>query len=183
MDARDGALLETSDRLDQFAWELGNRINEIHRAGYGSNGDTGYDLFTMTTQNRAAREININQELVEDPTLVGAAGSALVGSGDNTNVMAMLETENENVGGLGGPPRAVLGDTIGRYGSLAKRSISTAEAETVARDYLIGMRDSASGVSVDEELIELTKAQRAFEAMSKVADTTNQMLETILNLR
>lgn len=183
MDARDGALLETSDRLDQFAWELGNRINQIHRAGYGSNGDTGYDLFTMTTQNRAAREININQDLVEDPTLVGAAGSALVGSGDNTNVMAMLETENENVGGLGGPPRAVLGDTIGRYGSLAKRSLSTAEAETVARDYLIGMRDSASGVSVDEELIELTKAQRAFEAMSKVADTTNQMLETILNLR
>lgn len=183
MDARDGALLESSERLDEFAWELGKRINEVHSGGYGINGDTDLDVFTMTTKHRAAREININQALVVDPTLVGAAGSQLVGSGDNTNIMAMLETENENLGNMGGPPRAVLGDAIGRYGSLAKRSLSTAEAESVARDYLIGMRDSASGVSVDEELIELTKAQRAFEAMSKVADTTNQMLETILNLR
>lgn len=181
--AREGALKRAADDLDAFAYELGNSINALHRAGFGLDGSTGNDLFDVGAQAGAARAITVNELVINDPERVAAAKTLTLGSGDNSNLMDMLATENQVLGPLSGPPRAILGDLIGRYGAVTKRAISTADAEAVARDFLVGLRESTAGVSVDEELIEITKAQRAFEAMGKVVDTTSKMLESLLNLR
>ena len=42
---RDGDLQDEIDRLDSFAINFVDLVNEIHRAGYGANGQTGLDFF------------------------------------------------------------------------------------------------------------------------------------------
>jgi len=42
------------------------------------------------------------------------------------------------------------------------------------------LRESNSGVSLDEELINLMKYQKAFEGAARVINTATQMLDTIL---
>jgi flagellar hook-associated protein 1 FlgK len=48
---------------------------------------------------------------------------------------------------------------------------------------VLQLRDSASGVSIDEELIALQKAQRGYEAISRVIQTTSDMFDTLLQLK
>ena len=48
---------------------------------------------------------------------------------------------------------------------------------------LLRQRDSVSGVSLDEEMTDLIKFQRAFEASAKLITTIDEMLETVLSLK
>jgi flagellar hook-associated protein 1 FlgK len=43
-------------------------------------------------------------------------------------------------------------------------------------------RDSATGVNLDEELADLIKFQRSYEASARVMTTLNQTLTTIINM-
>ena len=48
---------------------------------------------------------------------------------------------------------------------------------------LLGQRDAVSGVSIDEEMTDLIKFQRAFEASAKLITTVDEMLQTVLDLK
>ena len=43
-------------------------------------------------------------------------------------------------------------------------------------------RNSISGVSLDEEMADLTKFQKAFAASARLVSTVDDMLNTIVNL-
>jgi flagellar hook-associated protein 1 FlgK len=44
-------------------------------------------------------------------------------------------------------------------------------------------RDSVSGVSLDEEMTDMMKYQKAYEASAHLITTLDQMLETVLTMK
>ncbi|NJN39700.1 MAG: flagellar hook-associated protein FlgK, partial [Gammaproteobacteria bacterium] len=44
-------------------------------------------------------------------------------------------------------------------------------------------RDSISGVSLDEEMTDLLRFQRAFQASAKLISTVDEMLEIVMSLK
>ncbi len=44
-------------------------------------------------------------------------------------------------------------------------------------------RDSVSGVSLDEEMTNLTKYQQAYQASARLINTVDQLLDTVLSLK
>jgi flagellar hook-associated protein 1 FlgK len=80
-------------------------------------------------------------------------------------------------------PFAGLAKITSDFGAAASSATALADHDAGMRDNLVQLRESVTGVSVDEELIELQKAQKAFEAISKVIQTSSEMFDTLLALK
>ena len=48
---------------------------------------------------------------------------------------------------------------------------------------LLKQRDSYSGVSLDEEMTDLTRFQKAFSASAKLITTVDEMLDTVIGMK
>ena len=67
---------------------------------------------------------------------------------------------------------------MGNEVAQSKRQESTAQVLT---DNLKDRRDSISGVSLDEEMTNIIRFQRAYQASARALSTTDEMLDTLIN--
>jgi flagellar hook-associated protein 1 FlgK len=93
---------------------------------------------------------------------------------------------------LAGQPQAALGgQTFSEdYGQIVTglgQALASVNGQVADQSIVAGMlqrqRESVSGVSLDEEVTNLTKFQRAFEASSRVVTTIDELLETVINMK
>lgn len=182
LDARDGALRTALDSLDTLAFDFTNAINAVHTTGFGLDGASGRNLFTpAASASGAASSMAVNPVIQADPTLVGAAASAATVPGDASRLLALIGTESTPMSG-GTDAGGTLATIISTFGNSARRAKSTSEQDKALLTNLSTQRESVSGVSIDEEMISLTKSQRAYEAVSKVIVAANDMLDTLMSL-
>ncbi|MBE7414814.1 MAG: flagellar hook-associated protein FlgK [Deltaproteobacteria bacterium] len=137
------------------------------------------DKFTVSATERAARDFSV---AVTDPDQIAASSTSAGVPGDNTNATALAGLRD--AGTING---ASFGNFYNRVvtdlGTSASNAKARAEAQKIYMSELRAARDSVSGVSIEEEAINLVKLQRAYEAAAKVMSTVDQMLETLLSIR
>lgn len=180
--ARDGGLRDALDALDALAFEFAEEMNAVHGNGFGLDGTTGQAMFDAGAQEGAAGRIVVDAQLLDDPRLLAASATAGGTPGDNENMLLLLGVESTDLPS-GERPIDALNDLVTGLGAAASRARAEATQEGALRAHLEDLRAGTEGVSVDEEMIELQKSQRAFEAVSKVITTTDQMLNTLMELR
>lgn len=179
-EARDVDLSKAAGALDQFAFDLAGAVNALHTTGYGADGQTGRALFqTTATAAGAAHALKLDPAVAGDPAAL--AGTANPGSlpGGNDLALQLAALASQPLGGASTP--AVALSSIAANLGLAKQA---SDAEVSLREGTLGqataLRDTASGVSIDEEMVNLTRYQRAYEASLRVLSTTNDLLEGLL---
>lgn len=159
-------------RLDTFAENLMEKVNDIHSAGYGLDGSTGNDFFTGTS----ASDIAVNQDIVDDTDRIAASGTAEGVPGDNSNAIAVANLRNEST--IGDYYNSLVTD-VGT--ELQKATINfDHQSEMVA--HLDNYRESISGVSIDEEMVKLIQYQHAYDAAAKLIVVADEMLGTVINM-
>jgi flagellar hook-associated protein 1 FlgK len=182
--ARDQGLGTAVTRLDDMAFELANSVNLAHQAGYGLDGITGRNLFEVgATPDDAAERLTLTAAVANDSRTLATAASAASLPGDATALRAMLATERQAMGSSGLDPISTLGDITAQFGSTTAAARAEADQDGGLLSNLQSMRESTSGVSIDEELLAMQKAQRAYEAVAKVIQTSSEMLTTLMNIR
>lgn len=183
LSARDGALRTAEASIDQLAFDLMGSMNAVHSAGYALDGTTGHLLFTgSATAAGASLALGVDPALTADVSLFAAASSAATVPGDATNLQALINTERVPLS-TGLDVGATVARITSQYGTAASSAQAASEADATVLNHATSLRQSVSGVSVDEELIDMQRAQRAYEAISKVIKAADSMLETLMSLR
>ena len=182
LDARDGALLTAQTSLDTLAFDWATAVNTQHRAGFGLDNVGNRDLFSLTaTASGAAGSLLVQAAVRADPRQLAAA-SAANAPGDASNLFAIVQTESTALSSgqdiFDGIAAAIAG-----YGSAVETARTSSARDGAVKGQLLSLRESTSGVSMDEELVALTTAQRGYEAIMKVLKTTDEMLQTLMDLK
>jgi flagellar hook-associated protein 1 FlgK len=192
--SRDNTIPGYLAKLDELAYNISYQINTQHAAGWNLNNATGIAFFTPPATLPPP---------APGATYAGYSSMITVGI-TTTNEVAAADT-NPSTGGIGNNRNALLlanvaytevafsggatATTSAFYNSLVSavgvevqstKNLST-QNEAFIRQ-LNNLRDSNSGVSLDEELTNLIKYQKAFEGASKVISTVSQMMDTLLGM-
>jgi flagellar hook-associated protein 1 FlgK len=184
LEARDQTINEFRADVDKLAYSLATAVNRGHEAGFDAYGAKGAAFFSLPAEVRhAAENIRLGAEVADDANRV-AAGSIQGAPGDNriANYIAGLQYEKIANGGS-----STLDDhydaMVGRVGVVSRRASSAFEAQKGIVKQLGNIRESVSGVSLDEETTRMIEFQKAFEASARVIKTADEMFDTILNLK
>jgi flagellar hook-associated protein 1 FlgK len=180
---RDVDTVEMQSDLDELAFHVAGQINGVHAQGFGLDGAGGRNLFSVSSGVAgAAASLQVDADMQGQPDRVGASGSAAALPGDGTQAMLLARLAETPIAALGDlDPGQAYGRLVGRVGERradAASTLSTREAMTAQVEVI---RQSITGVSLDEEMVSLSKYQRAFEAASRVFTTADRLLEDLIN--
>lgn len=176
LSARDGAVQSLRDSLDTFTEQLVTSVN----AAYNPSSTAGADFFDPA--GLTAGTIALQSGLTGATLVTGSSGAA----GDNSIAIAVAELATHTFStGSGDLIDGTLGQFYSRSVSDLAQALSTATARAEDQDKIQQLvrnqRDTVSGVSLDEEMADLVKFQRAFQASSRVFSIVDELLETIVN--
>jgi flagellar hook-associated protein 1 len=147
--------------LDTIASSLATTVN-------GTYGGT----FFETGPGSAAATLRVEASLGADPGLV-VAGSGASGSRD----IALAVSRLRDHGAVDGAYRAFVAE-LGSDVREASRQEANAQVLT---DAVENRRQSVSGVSMDEEMSNLVRFQRSYQASSRAMSTMDEMLDVLIN--
>lgn len=181
-EARDADIPSLKDKLDQFAFDLANTVNTVHAAGFGLDGGTGRDLFTPPAAVAgAAYGFKVDPAIAGQPNMLAASTTAADLPGGNDTALAIAKLADAALGAFGGNPAEAFAQILGDVG--VKKT--AADADLTLRDATLtqanSLLESSSGVSLDEEMVNLTRYQRAFEASMRVVKVADELLAEIVN--
>jgi flagellar hook-associated protein 1 FlgK len=167
--------------IDRLVEAIYTRVNEVHSTGYGIDNSTGNSFFSLIDLNKGivATNIKLNDEIAENPEKI-AAGGTVDSPGDGSNALKISRVGEEFLIDNSFTVKDYWRSQVGALGITSQRANWISGNQKVLVDALTKRRESISGVSLDEEMINMIKYQNAFSAASRVLTVMDEMLSIII---
>jgi flagellar hook-associated protein 1 len=187
-------------RLDTLADTIFTQVNNLHTSGYDLNGNTGEDFFTGTDTNLDglidAGTFAVNDSLYDqsnplasNPRLVAAAATRFSAGPppvpnpeDGAIALQIAALASATPAALNSMHfHEFIPDAMASIGARLETAITLAEEGNAIKNTLMDAIQEETGVNLDEELMDMLSAQRAYQAAARLFNTIDGMLETIIN--
>jgi flagellar hook-associated protein 1 FlgK len=180
LEARDVTIPDYLSKLDNLAEGIITEVNDLHKAGLGLNDVSvaGRNFFAGTTATNMAVDVD-----VDDVNNIAAAGSSDGLPGGNSNAIEIANLQNA---------LKMNSDTAtfdDYYNSLVSDVGSGVQKATVNFDHQSSMvthldnyRESVSGVSLDEEMVNLIKFQHGYNAAARLISVADELLDRVISM-
>jgi flagellar hook-associated protein 1 FlgK len=128
-----------------------------------------------------ARDIAVSDAIRTQPALLAAAKNGE--PADNQTARAIADLEGKPLAGLAGRSlKDSYEQVVNETATTAATAKNNVEATTVVKQTLESQREALSGVSLDEEAVNLIRQQRAFQGAARLITVVNEMMDTVLNM-
>lgn len=186
LEVRNGDLPTYYEDVEDLTTTLAERINEQHRQGYGlddpADSPPQRDFYIYDP---GSRVLSVNPALDPDAggdvaKVAAAATPGVAGDGSVALAIAGLEDALTMGGGkvsFGGFYQQIIADV----GTNARQAAHMVQVHEATLQQYTNNKDSISGVSIDEEMVNLMRYQRAYEAAARLTTAIDEMLDTLIN--
>jgi len=172
-------MLETTATGDTFSF-----VSDDTQAGDTSDFLLSMGLntfYTFDPRLGPAASIEVSPNIMNNVGLIAAGRSTA--PGDNSNALALAQLRNARVMGINNSAtmEEFFQTTLVSLGFTTRQAIDRQEIQTGVVSGIANLRDSISGVSLDEEAVNIIAAQQAYEASARFIAAVSEVLDILLN--
>ena len=173
------------NQLDTLAYNLIEKVNAQHRAGFGLDGASNRNFFVPASSVDTALNMSLDTAIT-DPVngldRIAAASSATGIPGDGSNALLIAQLQNDPTGVGSSTFNDFYNSIISQLGVFTEEESSKRDNQDFLLNQLYNFRDAVSGVSLDEEAAKLISYENAFNAASQVIKVMNDIYETLIDM-
>jgi flagellar hook-associated protein 1 FlgK len=164
-------------QLDSVLRNIFEQVNSLHSQGYTTTNppETGINFFS----NYENGYLEINKEILSDVNKIAVSGDGTDGNNSVAKSIAALKTKKLSDG-------LTISDNYSNLvSSIAYEKVlqdQNSESFDLVVSQLQEQKSNYSGVSLDEEMTDVIKFQRSYEASAKLINIADEMLQTLLNM-
>jgi len=168
---------EYQGKLDNIVNTLMSNVNSLHKTGTDISNPTqgGLDFFDGYVQGL----LSINSAILSDPRKIAVSSDGTSGNGDVANKIADLMNAKIVDGATFQESYSNLVSQIANE-KTAQENIG--DASTLAIQQMEQVKSSTSGVSIDEEMTNMIRYQRSYDASAKLIKTADELLQTLIGM-
>lgn len=191
------------DDLDTLANNFAGVLNQIQTGDPNGDGTTPMAMDNVTKQLIVSTEllyttsdgspaitagnITVNSNVLSDPYLVAVARLAdptdTNAVGNNSNMTLVLDSRTKSYAGISDSTfEGYLSSKVSEIGSQIKTIDTNKDDQGLVLDQIKSNLKAKTGVNLDEELVDLVKYQRAYQASARVFSICNDLLDVLVNL-
>lgn len=174
-------LTGTLGDLDQFANELRSQVNLMHQSGIAADGSTGNRFFNDSATAPGAKFIDLDAAVLASASKISAGTTGASGDGSLALSLSGLRDAkfsalgNQTIGGFFGD----LITSIGSQVASAKNKVSTAYSMS---EQVEQQMQEVSGVNIDDEMANMLRFQRSYQAAAKVLNIMDQTVGELIDM-
>lgn len=161
-------------RLDTLANELVSAVNAVHQTGYGLDGNTGYRLL----EGSDALTIRVSEDVADINHLAAGVTSA---PGDGNKALEIARLRQVPLAGL---DNKTIPDyytaLVAELGEHTRSASIGQENQKIILQNLQAEREAVSGVNMDEELSNLLRYQRSYQAAAQLVSVMDAAIADML---
>lgn len=146
----------------------------------GVLGALGVNAFFSGTD---ASDIRVRSDLVSQPTMLTAGRYVNNELIENATALDIVQLQSKSLTSLGGvSPTEFWRQSVQELAGSSAQAGTSAEAARMVREAIQAQRDAVSGVSIDEESINLLQFQRQYQAAARVISVVDELTQQLINL-
>lgn len=166
------------DSLDQLADGIVTAVNDLHTTGLDADGVIGAVFFDDLLP--GAKNMQVSAAILDDLQKIAASDNA-GNKGENARLIGAVRDDLSMDGGAS-TFNDYYASLVGRVGFDVKAVDGSIERNTAVTNQLTARREAVSGVSLDEEVINLMKYQFGYNTAGRLAKAANDMLDVLMAL-
>jgi flagellar hook-associated protein 1 len=182
---RDETISGYLNSLDDLAAGIISGVNTVHAMGTDLDGFSGGDFFVPFVQvvpgSNSGAASSISVALTDPRGIAAAAAGGDAGNNENAKLLAAVGTEKLFSDNTETAAELYAG-LIFQVGADEKEANENVTTQNNLLEQLTNQRSAASGVSLDEEALNLIKYQRAYQASARYVSVLDSLCNDILQM-